>query len=131
MRRVRVLTDVGTRSRTKQSFGPDTDVNAIMRKYLSTGLVDHMNRSEPRYGDFSDATDYLTAMSMVREAQLRFDSLPAKVRDHVDNDPAKLLDMVFDVNRVDEVRALGLIPPSEVTGVVVPPADLPVGETPP
>lgn len=122
-RGVKVLTPVGARSRTKQSFGPDSDVNAIMRKYLSTGLVDHLNRAEPRYGDFSEASDYLTAMSMVREAQLRFESLPSKVRDYVDNDPAKLLDLVYDVNRVDEVRALGLIPPSEVTGVVVPPAD--------
>lgn len=129
--RVRVLTDVGTRSRTKQSFKDDTDVNAIMRKYLSSGLVSHMNRQQPRYGDFSSGVDFKEALDSVRDAEARFLELPSHVRDYVDNDPAKLLDLVFDPARVEEVRKLGLIPPGEETpkGTAVSPSS--GGEDPP
>lgn len=109
----RTTTPVGTRSRTKQSFIGETNINRIMEKYYTTGLVSHINRREPRYGDFSNAPDFMTALNRVKEVQQLFADLPSKVRNACDNDPGKLLELVYDPARVEEVRALGLIPPGE------------------
>lgn len=109
--RVRVVTEVGTVSRTKQSMAASVDINAIMRKFLATGILTHQKSSEPRYGDFSSGMDYHTALNKIQDAQDRFDDLPAKVRAHVDNDPGKLLDLAFDPTRRSEMEELGLIPP--------------------
>lgn len=112
--RKRILTEVGSVSRTKQAFKEDTDINAIMRKYLATGLLTHQARVEPRYGDFSSSVDYLTALNMIKDAQDRFMELPSKVRSYFQNDWGKLLDCVYDPSRRKEVEDLGLIPPSGV-----------------
>jgi len=102
--------DVGLVSRTKQSFREEADINTIMRRYLRTGILESQARGVPRYGDFTSAEDYHACMTRVRQAEELFMTLPAEVRDHVDNDPRKLLDLVFDPSRVDEARELGLIP---------------------
>lgn len=101
--------DLSGESRVKQAFAEESDVNAIMKKYLATGIVTHQNLSTPRYGDFSTVDDYLSAVNRVRDAQERFMTLPAEIRDYVDNDPAKLLELVFDPDRVEEARSLGLL----------------------
>lgn len=110
----RVQTPVGERSRTKQSFKEESDLNSVMRKYRSTGaLVHNVNAALGRYGDFSSADDYLSAMSRVREAEELFAALPSAIRDHVNNDPGEFLQMVFDLDRRDELVELGLLPPEE------------------
>lgn len=111
--RERVRTAVGERSKTKQSFAEETDINAIMRKYLATGILEHQNMSPPRYGDFTSADGYLSAMNKVKRAEELFAGLPAKVRDHVENDPSKLLALVFDPKRREEAAELGLVDPKE------------------
>lgn len=114
VQRERVRTAVGEKSRTKQSFAEESDINAIMRKYLSSGILPHLSSSPPRYGDFSTAGDYLEAMNKVKDAEQRFADLPSNVRDHVDNDPAKLLELAYDESRRDELVELGLLPPEPV-----------------
>lgn len=109
----RVRTPVGTKSRTKQSFVGETNINRIMEKYQRTGLVSHWARQQPRYGDFTNATDYLTAMQQVRNLEALFAELPSKIRNYCANDPAKLLELVYDPARKEEMKALGLIPPGE------------------
>ncbi|ALS03694.1 VP3 [Gokushovirus WZ-2015a] len=105
----RVQQDPGGPSRTKQSFGADADINAIMRKYQSTGMIEYKNRAAPRYGDFSSGLDYSEAMMKVKEADRLFLLLPSKVRGHFNNDPAQLLNAVFDPARRSELEALGLV----------------------
>lgn len=111
--RVRVPTVISGESRTKQGLRDDTDVNLIVRKYRESGELPHLSRVAPRYGDFATADDYLSAMLKVKEAERLFGELPAPVRDHVRNDPAQLLAMVFDPDRVDECEALGLVSEAE------------------
>lgn len=120
--RVRVTTPVGELSRTKQSFREEADINAIMRRYLRTGILESQARGTPRYGDFTSAEDFHACMTRVRNAEELFLRLPAEVRDYVDNDPKELLELVFDPARVDEARALGLIPevPNAEGGAPVP-----------
>jgi len=128
--RHRVLSDTVGPSRTKQSFRGESDINAIMRKYLSTGVPpSYVNRAQAMFGDFSGSSDYLEMMLKVKSAQDVFAALPSAVRNACDNDPAKLLDIVFDPAQQDKLVQLGLATkapaPSEdppVTPPVEPPA---------
>lgn len=99
--------------RVKKSFRGESDINAIMRKYVSTGVSPMFNAREPRYGDFSSGVDYLTAANLVRLVESRFQELPAAIRSHCKNDPADLLDLVNNPGRKDECVKLGLLPAAE------------------
>jgi len=107
-KRVRVVQRVGDVSRTKQSFASEADVNAIMRKYASTGVLPPGAAENASYGDFSSVLEYHEAMNRVRAAEDAFGRLPSRVRDHVGNDPGKFLEMILDPSRSSEVEELGL-----------------------
>lgn len=109
--RRRVTTPVGARSRTHQSFKDECDVNNIMARYAKTGVLDHVRRSAPVYGDFVEVADYHTALNVMIEAQDMFDALPAKVRRRFNNDPAELMEFVHDPENSDEAHKLGLLKP--------------------
>lgn len=94
-------------SMTVQSEIENSDIHAIMAKHLSGALVD-FNQRMPRYGDFTGSTDLMDAMLRVKEASESFAQLPSEIRDYCQNDPAKLLDLVFDPARVEECDRLGL-----------------------
>lgn len=106
--RGRVQIDCGPVSRTHQSFKQDCDINVVMRRYANNGQLPQLNRAQPSYGDFSNATDYLTAQVTVMDAIADFGQLPARVRKACGNDPAQFLTMVQDPNRVQELVDLGL-----------------------
>ncbi len=94
--------------RTKQSEQEGSNINTIMERYLQTGVVPG-NRSTPTYGDFTAADDYHSALNRINAAEADFMALPSKVRDHVDNDPQKFLEMVYDPDRRGELEELGLV----------------------
>lgn len=94
--------------RTKQSFKDECDINNIMRKFVRTGVVSHVNRFGARYG-FAPALEYRDALHIVAEAQLMFAALPAKVRKRFGGDPEEFLAFVQDPANTDEARELGLI----------------------
>lgn len=96
-------------SMTQQHFSDDADINTIMRKYSSHGIPPGMVDSPGSFGDFTGSSDYLTSHLKVLEAQKRFMELPAEVRAHFDNDPAKLLDAVYNPTRKGELVKLGLV----------------------
>lgn len=95
-------------SRTKQSFKDATDINAIMRKYLVSGVVPTLNPAAPMFGDFTDVGDYHSCLVRVRNAEAAFLELPSHVRDAVGNDPEQLLALVTDPERRAEAEELGL-----------------------
>ncbi len=101
---------------TKQSEKDLTDVNLIMDSWVQTGaaVAGHLNPAPGSYGDFSSGIDYHEAMSAVRDAELCFAALPAKVRSHCENDPGKFLEMVYDPDRRDELEALGIVEEAKV-----------------
>ncbi len=108
----------------KRAEQDSTDVNLIMDSWIHAGaaVAGHMNAKAGQYGDFSSGLDYHTAMSAVREAQAYFMCLPPKVRNHVDNDPGALLDLVYDPERRSELEELGLVAPKEPVRPEEPPA---------
>lgn len=80
-------------SRTHQSFKDECDLNHMMATYQRTGAI-RQNAQQPRYEDLTNVTNYNDAMNQVLKAQEAFQELPAKMRKHFDNDPAKMLDAI-------------------------------------
>jgi len=97
--------------RTKQSLSEQTDINKIVGKFRTTGVVTHIQLGTPVYGDFSSGVQYHEAVEKVRSAQALFDSLPARIRHRVHNDPGELIAFVEDPANADELRELGLRKP--------------------
>lgn len=104
-------------SLTHQSMAPECDVNSIMRKYEKTGILEHRNTFEGKYGDFTDAPmDYHAAANSVLAADEMFQSLPARVRRRFHNDPGAFVDFVGNPENASELVSMGLAsaPPAEV-----------------
>lgn len=80
--------------RTKQSLAQETDINAIIRRHAKTGVVTHLNRAAPRYGDFSAAASLHEALNLVFEAEEEFMSLPSSVRKACEHSPVRLLELL-------------------------------------
>lgn len=121
-------------SMAKQSFQDECDINQILKRWRKSGELTHLATVQPTYGDFTNATDYLTATLAVQQAQADFDSLSARIRARMQNDPGVLLDFIADPANEAEAIELGLLPkpasarpeplPAESTAVSPP-------ETPP
>jgi len=95
-------------SRTHQSFKEESNINTIMKKFAKTGQLPEMINREPRYGDFIDAPDYLTAMNAVAHANEQFANLSAATRKRFSNDPAEFLEFATNPENGDEMIRLGL-----------------------
>lgn len=121
----------GTTTRTKQSFKEECDVNQIMKRWRATGDVSHLNLTKPTYEDYSSVDSYLESVTVVQDAQRSFDALPARVRESMQNDPAKLLEFMGNPDNLDEAVKLGLVvDPNPNKNEVKPPQD-PPGPQPP
>lgn len=109
-------------SRTRQEFASECDINTIMERYEATGVVSHVNRSEPMFLDTTGFPDLQGAMDKFREASVAFNSLPAKVRKEFDNDPQKFIDFASDptgkvdgqnLTNLERMREWGLAEPEK------------------
>lgn len=101
-------------SLAQQHAKDECDINTIVRRFGLTGELPSGVRA-PQYGDFTETTDYHTALSAVRAADAAFMQLPADVRTRFNNDPGALVDFVSnDANRA-EAEKLGLVLPRAAT----------------
>jgi len=96
--------------RTKQEFKKDTDINVIIKKFQTTGIINFRNENEAFYGDI-DPLDFQDAMNTVARAGEMFDALPANLRKKFGHDPAAFLEYIQDPNNEAEARSLGLLSP--------------------
>jgi phage internal scaffolding protein len=121
------------KSLTKQSFAEEADINTIVRRFLLDGQMPN-NVRMPTYGDFTNVTDYHTAMNAVAQANEAFDQLPAAVRLRFHNDPAEFVEFCSnDENRQEAVK-MGLVPPPPIEPATTPsvePDDKSGGVVPP
>lgn len=101
-------------TKTQQQFAAECDVNNIMKKYLQTGEIHHINRKTGVYADLSMITDYQDMLDTVLHAQSAFKELPAEVRKEFDNNPQKLIDFLGDEKNREKAIKLGLINKPEV-----------------
>lgn len=95
-------------SLAQQHAKDETDINTIVRRFGLTGELPSGVRA-PQYGDFTDATDYHSAMNAVIAANNAFMQLPADVRTRFNNDPGAFVDFCSDEQNRDEAKRLGLI----------------------
>ena len=93
------------KSLTEQHHAKTCNINAIMAKYNKTGLVDHINRHQGRYGDVSGA-DFQNAQNLIAEQITIFEELPAPVRAELNHDPAEYLDLVMTEEGQETLSAL-------------------------
>lgn len=96
-------------SMAQQHFKDECDVNNILRKYESTGLVTHVANGTPSYGDFSSVLEFQQAQNILIEAQDAFEALPASLRKRFDNDPSVMLEFIENPDNREEAEKLGLV----------------------
>ena len=96
------------KTRTKQSFKDECDINNILKKYQKTGQLPDMIRSNPQYGDFSDVVDYQTGLDIVNKAHMQFMALSADVRERFANSPEKFLQFCGDSKNLPEMIKMGI-----------------------
>jgi len=95
-------------SLAQQHMKEEVDINNILYKYTQTGVMPFASQN-PTFGDFSNATDYHSAMNAIKDAQNAFNELPASLRERFDNDPSLLIDFLNDENNQNEAYELGLV----------------------
>lgn len=108
--------------RTKQSFSAECNINNLMARYERTGELTHVTSAMPQYGDFSNVTDYSTALAQVELAKNLFADLPAHIRKMVDNDPGKFLDYMSNPRNLEEQIDLGLVADPQAAKPEAPPS---------
>lgn len=110
--RIRVSLDCGDRQITKQSHKAECDIYNILKNYQRTGIITHVQNARPTYEDLPSNVDFQSAMNTIIEAEAAFAALPAKVRDHFRNDPARFLAAFSDKDQVQALRDFGLVRPA-------------------
>lgn len=110
-------------SMTKQAMKDESDINRILAKFQRTRLLDYVSQHEPTYQDLPSGFDFETAQNVIQEGMSAFHALPANVRRHFDNDPARFLESIHNGD-AEELVALGLATRPE-------PSPEPAGEAPP
>jgi len=93
---------------TQQQFKEECDINVIVEKFMKTGEMPD-NVRVPIEGDFTDVTDYQSALNAVIAADDAFMELPPDVRAEFDNNPQKLMDFLADDKNRARAEELGLL----------------------
>lgn len=113
--RRRVQHEGGGISKTRQSDALTTDINAIVGRFLTTGVLP-VTGATPTYGDYSTGMDFHTAMSRVKAAESAYWELPLSVRKLTENDPGKFIDLVMTPEGRAQLEEIGMpedrVPPT-------------------
>lgn len=110
--RVRVMTINDEPSKTQQQFKETVDVNNIIRRYKTTGQIDHLNKRRGMYLDSTNIPDYQTSLQTIIDAQASFSALPSAMRKRFSNDPGEMIKFLSDPKNRDEAINLGLVNPT-------------------
>lgn len=97
---------------TQQQFKDECDINVILDRFGITGEM-----PEPGslvFGDFTDVSDFRSAMEAVRTASETFMTVPAKIRAKFAHDPQAFIQFFNDEKNEEEARLMGLLPPKPV-----------------
>ncbi len=91
--------------RTEQHHARACDINTIMAKYLKTGVMDHISKYQPIYGDVTSA-DYKKSMDLVAGVKTEFEELPAYVRKEFGEDVNEYLKAMQTPEGVQELQSI-------------------------
>lgn len=90
-------------SQTVQDQKDSCDINLILKKYNKTGVIEHANAVEGRYGDFT-GMDYQTMLNQVKSAESAFQTLPALERKKFNNDVSEWLDHIQNPDNIADMK---------------------------
>lgn len=107
--RVRVSFSAGTEQVTKQEFKDECDINNILSQFRRTGIISHIMRQEPVYGELPEVGDFQASLALIDASEEAFSALPAAVRRFFDNDPARLLSALQDPSMRSQLEQLGVL----------------------
>lgn len=103
--------------RTKQSFKEECDINNIVARFARNTGVDLSKATgyplDGMFGDFSNVGSLRDMYERFADAEESFLSLPAKIRKRFSNDPLTFMEFCSDEKNIEEMRALGLVQPSQ------------------
>lgn len=94
-------------SLTQQSFEAECNINTIVERFGLTGQLPEP--LSPQYGDFSNVSDFQSAMNAIADANSGFMSLPGELRARFHNDPGELISFLENPANRDEAVSLGLV----------------------
>lgn len=106
--RRRVVIEPVGESMTQQHFKEEVDVRNIIKRYDSTGLIQHVQRGQAQYGDFSQTVGFKEALDMVNSAKHSFMELPAELRREFNNDAGEFYTFVSDPANSEKLIEMGL-----------------------
>lgn len=113
----RVQLNFPGKSRTKQSFKNECDINRIMKRFKKTAGADFLELCEgpsgALYGDFTNITDYRSALDQVKRAEASFEALPWQLRKRFNQDPGEFLDFALNPANHNEMVEMGLCVPEK------------------
>lgn len=95
-------------SMVKQAEADASDINQIVQKYVTHGVMPRSNPQAPLYGDFTDVGSYYDCVNRVMTIQEDFDRLPSAIREACLNDPGKLLEALEEPEKLEELVKLGM-----------------------
>ena len=105
--------NTGTDGGAKQSFKDECDINNIIERFGLGYELPETHRL-PQYGDFSDITDFHSAMNATALARESFDQLPAKIREKFNHDPGQYVDYCLDEKNLAGLKEMGLLSPEAI-----------------
>ncbi|QXP08621.1 MAG: internal scaffolding protein [Arizlama microvirus] len=111
-------------SLAQQQYKDECDINNIAKQFGLTGKLPQPVYL-PTFGDFSEITDFQSALHAIQRAEASFMAMPSHIRERFNNDSQKFLEFTSDSRNAAEVRSLGLFkdaptPPPSSPGPVNP-----------
>lgn len=103
----RVIRVTPDKSRTKQEFAPECDINNIVRKAEKAGQLPLRERLA-QYGDFSNVPSYQESLEIVRRAEEQFQMIGSRTRARFNNDPEAFLNFASNPSNREEMVRMGL-----------------------
>jgi hypothetical protein len=96
---------------TRQEPAEDSDINVLMKRMGVTdgAVLPYWQSPRALYGDFSEFPQDPTELAnIMRDADVRFMTLPADIRERFNN-PAGLLKFMENPKNIDEAVRMGLL----------------------
>lgn len=95
------------KSLTEQSHAARCDINKILGKFKTTGVLQHVNTRQPIYQNLADAPTFTEANYIIANAVSTFESLPAKLRADFNNSPAEFLQFMDNPENHELLESYG------------------------
>lgn len=98
----------GKDSKVQQHQRDQCDMRMIMKNFLKTGEITHINNRSMKFLDTTQATDYDRSLQILLDAEEAFYQLHVDVREKFHNDPREMMQFMNDPSNLDEAIKLGL-----------------------